>query len=360
VNTPLKLVSDLEDAMGMIGGNAQFKVGLTGSGPISFSWFKDGVLLSDAGDALLKLDQLTSEDSGVYQVNVTNPGGTVRSGSARLDVVAGPSIVQTPVGEKVAFGQAVEFAVIAGGSKPLTYQWYKDGVVIEGAIDASYVVGSATDEDEGSYSVLVANRGGNIESDAASLVVITPVSITQDLENVTVSEGGVATFSIETSGTSPISYQWFYGGSPIEGATESVYEIGLVNETHRGVYQVKISNEVGGASSIEAKLSVSVAPRLLRSIEDQELLAGGTLILQVSASGTEPLTYNWYKGGDLYSSGADPELSIVGVTEKDGGSYQVEVVNAIASVSSTIVEVTVIEPVKIVLLTLAIALTTST
>ncbi|MCS5583907.1 MAG: immunoglobulin domain-containing protein, partial [Pseudomonadales bacterium] len=119
-------------------------------------------------------------------------------------------------------------------------------------------------------------------------------------------------------------------------------------ETDRGVYQVRVENEAGLASSAEAKLNVSVAPRLLRSIEDQELLAGGTLILQVSASGTEPLTYNWYKGGDLYSSGADAELSIVGVTEKDGGSYQVEVVNAIASVSSTIVEVTVIEPVKIV------------
>ena len=58
------------------------------------------------------------------------------------------------------------------------------------------------------------------------------------------------------------------------------------------------------------------------------------MILQVSASGTEPLTYNWYKGGNLYSSGADAELSIVGVTEKDGGSYQVEVVNATGSESS--------------------------
>ena len=214
VDVPLELTGDLEDAMGMIGGNAQFKVGLTGSGPISFSWFKDGVLLSDAGGALLKLDQLTSEDSGVYQVNVTNPGGTVRSGSARLDVVAGPSIVQAPVSEKVTLGKSVEFAVIAGGSKPLTYRWYKDGVAIEGAIDTSYVVGSATDEDQGSYSVLVANRGGNIESDAVSLMVLTPVSVIKDLQSVTVSEGDVARLSVEAGGTRPISYQWYYGGNP--------------------------------------------------------------------------------------------------------------------------------------------------
>ncbi|MBT3913344.1 MAG: hypothetical protein HOF22_09135 [Verrucomicrobia bacterium] len=348
VNTPLKLVSDLEDAMGKIGDNARLEVGLTGSGPVSYRWFKDGVLLSGVDDALLKLDKLENKNAGVYQVEITNPVGTIRSGFARLDVVVGPSIVKAPVGQRVTLGQPAEFTVIAAGSNPLTYRWYKDGVLIEEASGTRYVIGSATDEDQGSYSVLVTNRGGNVESDAASLVVLTPVSITQDLENVTVSEGGVARFSIKTSGTSPVSYQWYYGGSPIEGATESVYEIGIVNETHRGVYQVKISNEVGGGSSIEAKLSVSVAPRLLRSIEDQALLAGGALILQVSASGTEPLTYNWYKGGNLYSSSADAELSIVGVTEKDGGSYQVEVVNAIGSESSTIVEVTVIEPVKIV------------
>jgi hypothetical protein len=205
---------------------------------------------------------------------------------ARLDVVAGPSIVQAPVVQTVILGQSVEFGVIAGGSKPLTYQWYKDGVVIEGAGGASYGIESAADADAGSYSVLVLNRGGTVESDAVLLDVITPVSIVRDLENVTVSEGGIARFSVEASGTSPISYQWFYGGSPIDGATESVYEIGIVAETDRGVYQVKVSNEGGRARSAESKLSVSVAPRLLRPIEDQELLAGGTLNLQVSASGT--------------------------------------------------------------------------
>ncbi|MCS5575458.1 MAG: immunoglobulin domain-containing protein, partial [Pseudomonadales bacterium] len=119
-------------------------------------------------------------------------------------------------------------------------------------------------------------------------------------------------------------------------------------ETDRGVYQVRVENEAGRASSAEAKLNVSVAPRLLRQIDDQELLAGGTLILQVSASGTEPLTYNWFKGGELYSTGASTELSITDITDKDGGFYQVEVVNAIGSVRSTVAEVAVVEPVTIV------------
>ena len=93
---------------------------------------------------------------------------------------------------------------------------------------------------------------------------------------------------------------------------------------------------------------MSVAPRLVRSIEDTELLAGGTLNLQVSASGTKPLTYNWYRGGDLYSSGSDSELSIVDVTAQDGGFYQVEVVNAVGRVLSTLIEVAVVEPVAVV------------
>ena len=84
--------------------------------------------------------------------------------------------------------------------------------------------------------MLVLNRGGSVESEAVLLDVITPVELIY-LENVTVGEGSIARFSVEAIGTSPISYQWFYGGSPIVGATDSVYEIGIVSETNRGTYQ---------------------------------------------------------------------------------------------------------------------------
>ena len=194
VNTPLTLVSDLNDTMAMLGGIARFEVGVTGSGPVSYRWFKDGVLLSGAADALLKLNQLAGDDSGLYQVEITNPVGSIKSGLARLDVVAGPTIVQSPAGQRVMLGQSVDFSVIAGGSKPLTYQWYKDGVIVEGAGGASLEIESAADADTGEYTVSVSNRGGSVESGSASLVVLTPVSITRDLADVTVSEGGIARF----------------------------------------------------------------------------------------------------------------------------------------------------------------------
>ena len=358
VNVPLQLISDLEDTMAMIGGSARLKVGVSGSGPVSYSWFKEGVLLSGANDALLTLNQLASENSGDYQVKITNPVGSIWSSTVELDVVAGPTIakllangIQASTVQPVFLDQSVEFRVIAGGSSPLAYQWYKNGVLVKGASDDRFGIESVADADAGSYSVLVLNRGGTVESDAVLLDVITPVSISRDLEDVTVSEGAIARFSVEASGTSPISYQWFYGGSLIDGATDSVYEIGIVTQTDGGLYQVKVSNGQGvtkrEASSAESKLSVSVAPRLLSPIKDQELLVGGTLSLQVSASGTEPLTYNWYRAGDLVSSGSDSKLSIVDVTDQDGGFYQVEVINAAGSARSTIVEVVLVMPVKI-------------
>ncbi len=108
------------------------------------------MLLSGADDAsLLKLNQLAGEDSGLYQVEVTNPVGTIRSGLARLDVVAGPTIVRSPIGQRLTLRQSVEFSVVAGGSKPLTYQWYKDGVAMEGVGGASLEIESATDADAG-------------------------------------------------------------------------------------------------------------------------------------------------------------------------------------------------------------------
>ena len=80
-------------------------------------------------------------------------------------------------------------------------------------------------------------------------------------------------------------------------------------------------------------------PKLTREVGDQVVLAGSTMKLQLSASGTEPLTYNWYKRGALYQSGDSSNLIIKGMSSTDAGLYQVEVINAVGSVKGSIFEV---------------------
>ncbi|MBT6659558.1 MAG: cadherin-like domain-containing protein, partial [Verrucomicrobia bacterium] len=347
VNLPLAMVSDLANVMAIVGGSAKFGVEVSGSAPVTYRWFKDDALLEGTEGAVLKLEGLNLANAGSYRVEISNPVGMLRSGKASLDVVALPEVVQAPASQRVVQGQPVLFSLIAGGSKPLSYQWLKDGVALEGALEPELQLEGITISDQGDYTVLVTNRGGTVESAAATLVVVLPVEITQEADDLTVSEGSIARFTVEAAGTGPLGYQWYYGGSPIEGADGSVFEIGIVQENDRGLYQVEVRNEAGLVRSREAKLNVSVIPKLTRQLEDKAILVGGALKLQASASGTEPLTYNWYRQNKLYQTGGS-DLLIENIVPGDAGSYQVEVVNAVGSVRGSIFEVEVLEPVTIV------------
>jgi hypothetical protein len=70
-------------------------------------------------------------DTGsVVTVTVTNGTGSVSSIAATLTVKAiPPTVTVRPSSEAVLPGQTATFDVVAGGTGPLSYQWYKNGIV---------------------------------------------------------------------------------------------------------------------------------------------------------------------------------------------------------------------------------------
>jgi arylsulfatase A-like enzyme len=83
-----------------------------------------------------------------------------------------PSITTQPVDETVTVGRAARFSVSATGTKPLGYQWKKNGVNIAGATKASYTTSPTTWEDNGSlFAVIVSDRAGSVTSNNATLTV---------------------------------------------------------------------------------------------------------------------------------------------------------------------------------------------
>lgn len=71
-------------------------------------------------------------------------------------------------------GAAVSFAVSASGTGTLTYQWFKNGVEIPGAVAATFGLTSATAADAGTYTVIVTNSLGSAVSNVATLAVVAP------------------------------------------------------------------------------------------------------------------------------------------------------------------------------------------
>ena len=82
-----------------------------------------------------------------------------------------PVIITHPVAQSKAPGDQAIFSVVAHGSPPLNYQWYKDSVTIGGATDASYTIPNVQAGNAGSYKCLIVNNWGNVESNTAVLTV---------------------------------------------------------------------------------------------------------------------------------------------------------------------------------------------
>ena len=74
-------------------------------------------------------------------------------------------------GGLVKEGDTVYLRCYANGSMPLIYQWYKDGVQIERAIEDILVLENVLQGDSGIYTVRVENEDGEVESDPIYLEV---------------------------------------------------------------------------------------------------------------------------------------------------------------------------------------------
>jgi hypothetical protein len=84
---------------------------------------------------------------------------------------AAPFIFQQPTNQSVFVGQTAVFAVAAGGSAPLSYQWSFNGTDIPGASLSSLILTNVQSGQAGTYAVALSNSVGMLLSSNAVLTV---------------------------------------------------------------------------------------------------------------------------------------------------------------------------------------------
>jgi len=144
-----------------------------GSAPLSYQWTKNGLNIVGANNSSYTTPATIAADNGsLFSVVVSNSAGSVTSNNKTLTVKTPPSITSQPANQTVAAGRTAKFAVTAAGTKPLNYQWKKNGVSIAGATKASYTTPATTPVDNGAlFSVIVTNSIGSVTSNNATLTV---------------------------------------------------------------------------------------------------------------------------------------------------------------------------------------------
>jgi hypothetical protein len=264
-----------------------------------------------------------------------------------------PSITTQPANQSVTLGQSANFAVTAGGTAPLTYQWQKNGANIAGATSASYSTPATATADNGAkFDVVVSNSAGSVTSASAILTVTaSPVAptITTQPANQTVNSGQTATFTVIASGTSPLSYQWQKNTANIAGATGSSYTTPATSTSDNGSqFRVVVTNSVGAATSNSATLTVSsssapnAAPKIITQPANQTVTVGQAATFSVVASGTPAPTYQWQKNGANISGATSASYSTPPTVSGDSGStFDVIVSNSVGSVTSNLATLTV-------------------
>ena len=167
-----------------------------------------------------------------------------------------PEIIVHPKSQEAILGSNAAFGVIATGDMPLYYQWLFNGSAIAGATATSYVRTNVQMADLGGYSVVVSNPFGTVTSSSAVLYINGALLITGQPQSQVVPLGQKATITVGAAGTPPLSYQWYFNGTPLAGATASSYPITAARGVHVGSYSVVVQNSLGWVVSSNATLGV--------------------------------------------------------------------------------------------------------
>ena len=138
-------------------------------------------------------------------------------------------------------------------------------------------------------------------------VIYTNVSapaITNQPVSATVTAGQSASFSVNASGATPMTFQWKKSGVNIAGATSSTYTIPAVTAANAGSYTVTATNSFGSVTSTAATLTVLAynAPpvaTILTPVTGTTYYAGQTISFSGSATDAEDgvLPASAYKWG---------------------------------------------------------------
>jgi hypothetical protein len=282
-----RVTSAPSDSSVCAGLTATFSITATGSGTLSYRWSRNGIDLSNgvspngttvsgAMTATLTLTSVATDDAGTYACRVTGSCGVVTSTSASLVVDSPATITTQPAATAGCIGSTVTLTVAASATGVTTYQWRRGsvslsngatpgGTVISGATAATLVLTGVTAADAGSYDCVMSNSCGPVVSSAASVTINAGTVIAAQPQPVATPVGTSASFTVATSGPTPISYRWQRNnvilndgtdasGTTISGATTASLSLSTVSSDAAGNYRCIITAPCSTLNSSAAAL----------------------------------------------------------------------------------------------------------
>jgi pectate lyase len=232
-----------------------------------------------------------------------------------------------------------------GGTAGGTYQLLA-GTDLGVASSNWSAVATNTFDGSGNFSLTTALQAGNKffrVRTAAPAGPIGPTWLSQPV-SLTVTQGQTAVFSASADGTAPLTYQWYYNTNTLlSGQSGTELTLTNVQGTNVGSYAVRVSNAGGNITSTQATLIVLTPPGIVTQPQSQSVVESNNVTFTVLATGTAPLSYQWYYNTNTtIPTATNASYMLTNVATNQAGTYHVRIANPYGSATSAVANLTVI------------------
>jgi YD repeat-containing protein len=203
----IRITSSPSSQVVCAGSTAIFSVGAKGE-TLGYQWYHNNISISGANSSSLQIQSVTSGDVGEYYCVVSSSVDQLSSSKAQLSLKSPLSITSSPASRTLCLSEATTLTVGATG-EIAKYQWYKNGVAISSAAQASYRITNATESAEAAYTCKVTDVCNNIKTSASCQVTVeNPLIFSGGPTTIEVAKGKKASFSCSLLEGSVLQYQW--------------------------------------------------------------------------------------------------------------------------------------------------------
>ncbi len=259
-----------------------------------YQWFKNGSIINNANSNFYQ-----AQDSGSYFAAISNIYNCNDTTTAiNVDVYNLPTASISNSGSNT-FCQGDSITLTANQVVGLTYQWYKNGTLMNSETNSTITV-----KQSGNFKVKITNSNGCFDISPQINIVVNPKPL------AAISAGGSTTFCqgnnvllYGNNGTG-YSYQWHKNDTAITNANSAFY-----SATQNGNYKVFITNSyLCGDTSVLINIVVNPSPISTISTNGQSTICQGDTI-KLSGPSTTVLSYQWKSYGTNISGATDSVLN---------------------------------------------------
>ncbi len=220
-----------------------------------------------------------------------------------ITVNSTPVITVQPLSQGVCIGAGLNLSVTATSATAMSYQWRKNSFDINGAVSASFSIGSVSNSDAGNYDVVITNSCGTVTS-ATAVVTVNPTPIASVPSNSVVCPGATIPLTSFSSSPTGATFTWTNSNTAIGLAAASgsgnILPFTATNATTSAITAtITVTPILNGCAGPSSSYNITVNPTAVVTVPTILPVCSGATISATNFSSTPAgATYAWTSSGD--------------------------------------------------------------